>query len=286
MYMLSAFFQHTYDKYTPRERALGRWLLIVDGIGVPIFTAAYVSIAIGLAADTDASDSVAPLWVDALSWFSAALASFVLYQHLWVAPLPIEDDVEMFGVMQKIGRWIYLTRQTLCLQAIHGVISLRHRAVSPALFRGTHATAVAIGGMGIFVTSQYFILVANHPDYLLRSKTWHDKGLPFKALMHFIHIPCGFLALLDLAVIKNRQLLLSQTPPFTTITLIYLAYVIFYLLLVHVNHVCTNQWPYGFMKELNTPLLWCRFVVVQYCILVVFLSIALLTAFYSPVFWR
>ena len=104
--------------------------------------------------------------------------------------------------------------------------------------------------------------------------------------MHFIHIPCGFLALLDLAVIKNRQLLLSQTPPFKSITLIYFAYVIFYLLVVHVNHAHTSQWPYGFMKELKTPLLWCRFVVVQSCILVVFLSIAVLTAFYSPVFWR
>ncbi len=116
-----SFFQHTYDKYTPHERTHQRWLFTADGIGVPVFTAAYVSIAIGLAAETDSSSDSSfappPVWVDALSWFFAGLASFVLYQHIFVAPFPTEDD-EMFKVTQKIGRWVFLTRQTLCLQGL------------------------------------------------------------------------------------------------------------------------------------------------------------------------
>jgi hypothetical protein len=284
--MLSSFFFHTFHKYTPLERVLGRRLLIADGIGVPLFATAYVCIALGIASDNDPSDSVAPSWVTACSFFFAALASFVLYQHTLVAPFPTEDDPEMFGVMQKIGRWVFLTRQTLCLQAIHAVVSLFDRTQFPSLVRGTHAFAVLIGGMGIFVTSQYFMLVANHPDFLLACKKWRDRGVAFRVLMHFLHIPCGLLTFLDLGVINDRRLLLAQTLPFKSISLIFLGYVIFYVLLVHVNHAFTRQWPYGFMKELTTPLKWCRFVAMQYVILIVFVSIALYIPYYSPIYWR
>ncbi len=215
---------------------------------MPVFTAAYVSIATGLAAETgsfsDSSFTPPPVWVDALSWFFAGLASFVLYQHIFVAPFPTEDD-EMFKVTQKIGRWVFLTRQTLALQAIHGIVSLLSSQTFPALVKGTHATAVLLGGLGLFVTSQYFVLVANHPDFLLSCKKWRDRGLPFRALMHFTHIPCGVLSLLDLAVIKNRQLLLSQTPPFHSVLCYYFVYVILYVLLLHINHALTTEWPYG-----------------------------------------
>jgi hypothetical protein len=145
---------------------------------------------------------------------------------------------------------------------------------------------VLLGGLGLFVTSQYFVLVANHPDFLMTCNKWRDRGLPFRALMHFTHIPCGVLSLLDLAVIKNRQLLLSQTPPFHSVLCYYFVYVILYVLLLHINHALTREWPYGLMKDLKTPLLWGQFVVVQYSVLAVFLSIAWLTAFYSPIFWQ
>ena len=42
---------------------------------------------------------------------------------------------------------------------------------------GIHAAAVALAGISMFVTSQYFLLVAPNKDYIKQGKVWAERGV-------------------------------------------------------------------------------------------------------------
>lgn len=187
------------------------------------------------------------------------------------------------------GFRIFLTRQTLAVQAIHAAFTaytvLQPENV-PGLLRKTHAMAVPVNGMGIFVMVQYYLLVATHPDFKAQSRLWSARGVPFKALMHWMHTPCGLLAFVDLTIVKQRTMLLEQTPAFGTLMVYYFGFVLYYVTLIHVNHALTGQWPYGMLKKLGLdPLKWIKFTVTQFMALAVFASIALATVMNAPTVW-
>eukprot|EP00656_Telonema_subtile_P000566 TRINITY_DN10259_c0_g1_i1.p1 TRINITY_DN10259_c0_g1~~TRINITY_DN10259_c0_g1_i1.p1 ORF type:complete len:196 (-),score=25.29 TRINITY_DN10259_c0_g1_i1:178-765(-) len=181
----------------------------------------------------------------------------------------------MFHATKLVGRWVFLTRHTIAIQSIHAVATL---IVSfgwcPQLCAGVHSSSIFIAGLGLFVTSQFFALVAGHPEFVEGCRYWADKGVPFRSLMYFMHLPCGVFALVDILVIKQRHFLAEHSPQLTHLLAYYLCYVVVYLVIVHVNHAYTNAWPYGFMKDLTTPGKWVKFTVVQFTILAVFVSTA------------
>lgn len=287
------FLQQTYTSYSPNERKLAEYLKLTDAVMIPAFILFYLSVAFWLAHDEAHDDAhggpldfLPPGYVSVLVVVFTLVTWLVLYQHAAVAPFPTEDTVEMFGVMQHVGRWIFLTRQTLCIQAIHALMSAASLFLAhPGLTRATSAVSVLVAGLGIFVTSQYFILVASHPDFKVNGQKWEKRGVPFTLLMHYLHTPCGLFGFLDLVVIKQRGVLLAQTPSYMHIVMCYLAYTLAYTVLLHVNHLVTQQWPYGFMKDLTTPLKWVKFTMGQFCILLVFVTVALGVASYAPVCW-
>jgi hypothetical protein len=101
------------------------------------------------------------------AYAAAAITSLVYYQHVAVCPYSTaESSPETFTAQLKVGRWIFLTRQCLALQMCHCVASLAAMTFYPALRVPTHSVAVLTGGLGIFVTVQYFILVV--PDALFQ----------------------------------------------------------------------------------------------------------------------
>ena len=136
---------------------------------------------------------------------------------------------------------------------------------------------------------------------------------------HFLHVPCGFLAILDVVVIKDGTTLRSVTLPLPTLVLCYAVYTIFYLTIVHANHAATTHWPYHFMYQLGgSPAQWyaapaasttdsstscatdqsasqmhlfaarmsccfrLKFSLKQFCILVVFMLLALAASHIAP----
>jgi len=121
-----------------------------------------------------------------------------------------------------------------------------------------------VAGLGIFVTSQYFLMVVPHKDFKKDAAEWAALGVKHKELNHFLHIPCAFIGLADVCIIKNRPLLLASTPPLISCVGYFFIYVLLYLSLVHLNHWGTSAWPYGFMKALgSSPGKWAMTTVVQ-----------------------
>lgn len=294
---MKAFFKDVYSGYSAKDIALQPTMQLTDVLCTPLFTVLYLFVA-GLVAspepDLTVFNTIQSL-PPGLAYYTAMGFSIttgvVLYQHCRVVPYPTADSTEMFAVCGKIGRWIFLTRQTLCLQAIHATLTLAsfHPAVVelvPTILRETHAMSTLIAGISMFVTVQYYLLVATHPDFKRDCKLWQSRGVPFTFLMHWIHTPCGVFALVDLIFIKQRTLLLTQTPPFPRLML-YLAYFVsYYLALIHVNHGATGHWPYGFLKDLgNSPIKWAAFAAKQFAVLAVFVTIALVTSNFAFVIW-
>ena len=89
--------------------------------------------------------------------------------------------MEAFQVMQLLGRWIYLTRITLAAQAVHSVATLAVvMGSAPQLCQGVHSVAVFVSVLGMFVTSQFFLLVASHPDFHKQCLYWSERGTPYQ----------------------------------------------------------------------------------------------------------
>eukprot|EP01052_Picozoa_sp_SAG31_P004358 SAG31_NODE_179_length_21090_cov_11.862871_22_plen_81_part_00 len=75
---------------------------------------------------------------------------------------------------------------------------------------------------------------------------------------NFLHIPCGFLAILDVMAVKDSAKLRQETFSVANLLIGYAVYTIAYLSLVHVNHLATGHWPYGILYKLgDSPTKWC-----------------------------
>ena len=290
MHWFPCLFHDFFQGYSPQEKAFHQKLLAVDFVVICLGPFALTALFKALSPNLDAAaySNVRPQVVLVASVLSAVLAVFVLYEHALVCPFPMEDTVDIWGVTQKIGRWIYLTRQVLAIQAFHVVAScLADFDLWPAMRVPTHSASVLVAGLGIFVTIQFFALVYNDPTFLDECQKWAKRGIPFRFLHAWVHIPCGFLAIVDILVIKDRLLLRAATSPLTDLVGYFCVYVLCYMALVHGNHYVTGFWPYGVMRDLGETwgTAWTGFCLLQTAILTVFLTVAWLIMRSVPPLW-
>lgn len=279
------FFLPSFDRYTDRERQLARYICLTDLLVSPLVGLVYLGLA-GL--NGTALLPTPPGPVVGCGWLAAVVAWLVLYQHSLVVPFPTEDTPEMFTVMRYTGRWVFLTRQTLCIQAVHAAMSMA--ALQPRspdwLAAGTHAMAVPVAGLAMFVTCQYYLLVVPHPATKEGADKWHRQGVPWTLLMHWIHSPCLLLAVLDLLAIKHRATLDALSPSFGRLLGCYACYVLCYLTMLHGNYALVREWPYGVLRDLKgDPVKWCQFALKQFLVLAVFVCMAQAVAWFGPAVW-
>eukprot|EP01061_Rhynchopus_euleeides_P012337 TRINITY_DN21993_c0_g2_i2.p1 TRINITY_DN21993_c0_g2~~TRINITY_DN21993_c0_g2_i2.p1 ORF type:complete len:277 (+),score=101.83 TRINITY_DN21993_c0_g2_i2:682-1512(+) len=238
--------------YSQEEAACGRDVQRLDLVGVPVTAVTYLAVGHLLVFASSPSPWLG-LAQDAVSGvLCAAVALLVLYQHIYVQPTPLREEPMVWGVQQVFGRWVFLTRQTLSLQACHTVLSFAFPEVGNTM-------AVIVAGFGLFVTVQFATLVHYHPHYIQVCNMWAAKDVPFRELMLWLHLPAGVLGVLDVLYVKDRQAVLSSTPAGNTIALFVSAYAIMYVTVLRYNHSRTGYWPYDVMEPLGKD--WKKWVV-------------------------
>jgi len=229
---------------------------------------------------------VAPAGVIVAQSVCAIVAVFVLYVHTFCQPYPKAEDKSFNAVAGPFGRWIYLTRQTLALQAVHFFMSFIGPFFSVRMTYGTYIMALFLDGLGLFVTVQFFSLVAPNAEYIKMCGVWARRGVDLKATNNLTHIPAGCLAFMDILVLKSKTLLIEATPTITVLVLVALVYVVFYLTIITVNFWVTSRWPYEFMDSLGTNLFkWARFVAAQVIIILIFVFIMVALSNFGPSAW-
>ena len=289
---------YSYGKYTEKEKKLRDHVFVVDYVGVPLFIFLYIKLFGALTGNREFARTGGSfeMW----EYLCTGLAVLAMYQHMRVSPCPLEENVEMFGVMSRIGKWIFLTRHVLALQAVHFSLSFLSNNVESFgwLIGITHAASVFIAAMGIFVTIQYFTLVSPDKDFASECRLWKERGCHFRMIQDWIHIPAGFIAVLDLLFVKDETILLETSVPMKEMLLYFFFFVLYYVALVHLNFNMTKQWyvfflshyfeplprihipslvfrPYGMLKKLgHSPIKWAKFTFIQFFIFSIFLAIS------------
>jgi len=263
-----------------------RGILAADCIGVPTTIAVYLTAAWVVARGRPDAPPAAPTGVIVVQIIGAVVAAFALYVNALCQPYPRREDKVYNAVAGPFGRWIFLTRQTLALQAVHFTVSVLAPFSSLQLTTGTYIWAVYLGGQGLFVTIQFFTLVTPNPEYKKACLLWASRGVNFKAIGLIAHIPAGCLAIMDICVFKSRVFLEKVTPSVQVLLLVYLVYIVFYLTVIFVNFKVTAHWPYELMYNFGVSILkWARFIAVQYVVLAVFLLIMVCFSKFAPAVW-
>jgi len=176
-----------------------------------------------------------------------------------------EDSEDDFNVANgPLGRFIYLTHQTIIFVAIHSVASLLSPFLSVRLALGTHKVALFIDGLGCFVTVQFFTLVFFTPAFSIECGLWAARGVHYRLLEVARHVPPLMLGILDICFLKHRGTLLLAMPTIPTTMALGLSYGLVYTALVLRNRRITGCWPYTFMQAFGSSTLqWAQFVLIQ-----------------------
>lgn len=273
--------------YTNEELAFGRWLSVVDLAGCPVFVALYFFLAcIVQPRPVDAVVNIPqpPPVILVLQVLLALIAVVVLFIHTQTLPPKKEDGIYL--AMSRIGRWVFLTRHCLSLQAAHMVFSLVASAAGiPWLLRLTYGVSLWIGMLGWFVTIQYFALVHFNKDLQAKCKEVETRDPPYylRAVLVGLHTPALPLATLDLWLGKSHAVLFKECSLPLTAALT-LGYTVFYVGLIAINHWFTGGWPYAVLAELKSLKRWAAFVLGQTVILYMFGAV-LLAAMHLPSVW-
>ena len=287
---LRSLFIQPYNGYTPKERALARRIYKSEIVGLPIITAFWLAFATAVSCFATQAPPVeaAPPAARHTSAAFAILATFTLYQHMYVSTTPLETSAEVFGVMQKVGRWVFLTRQVLSIQAVHACLTWAEvTGVLPSARVLTHSTALIVAGLGLFVCIQFFTLVWPDQKFKDTCNGWKKKKVPFTLVTAWLHIPCGPLALLDVLVLKRREALLALSPPLPVLVGFLSLYALLFLAGVHANHHLTGCYPYPMMARLGHSLnrRWLAFAAVQCGVVNAFLLAVWLAVRGVPALW-
>ena len=244
--MWTQLISYSYEKYTEKEKKLRDHIFAVDYVGVPLFCFLYVKIFGALSGNRQFETTENAFAFEICNYLCTGLSVLVMYQHMRVSPCPLEDNVEMSGVMSRIGKWIFLTRHVLALQAVHFALSFLSTHVEGFewLIGTTHTASVFIAALGIFVTIQYFTLVSPDKDFSAECLLWKQRGCHFRMIQDCVHIPAGFIAVLDLLFVKDSFVLRETAVPMNEMLLYFFVFVVYYMSLVHTNFYVTKQW-YG-----------------------------------------
>eukprot|EP01063_Lacrimia_lanifica_P017765 TRINITY_DN24768_c0_g1_i1.p2 TRINITY_DN24768_c0_g1~~TRINITY_DN24768_c0_g1_i1.p2 ORF type:complete len:290 (+),score=101.42 TRINITY_DN24768_c0_g1_i1:62-871(+) len=259
-------------KLDEEEASMHRYLDLVDVAGIPVYFVLYCLAGSYLSDGHPHEQEYYTGWVNMLVW------GYMMYLHCYCCPKPLKGiDPLMFRVQSVIGRWVFLTYNTFTFQAVHGVMSF----VDPAM---GNAMAVVVGGMGVFVTVQYFALCHYHPDFIKSCQKWNEHGVDMYAICRWMHLPCGVFAFVDVAYTKADAALHASLPSPLEIAGVMGCFIVFYLTILHVNHAFTGEWPYDFMAPLGTSLKkWATMTVTQTAILSLFIGGMCAAAVCSPI---
>lgn len=272
---MACLLQTKWDGYTSKERLEARRKVAIDMVGVPLFGFWYLAQASFATSSAAFGDEIhearhIPEWQYAVRLLLALAAGYVMLSHSVAQSDPQESD-EGFKFMSWIGRWIFLTRNGLCLQAWHQVFTLLS-PMSSWLTSVTHGASLWIATLGWFVTIQYFLLVFNHPTYLQEIAKWAERGVAFKEVGILVHVPALLIAVLDLTLARSTPVLrLSLSMGYSiALTIIYSA---LYFALVRLNHWKTDAYPYAILRTLDGTSAWLKFFFGQTAVMLAFLGI-------------
>lgn len=278
-----AFF--TWGKYDEAEKALHRHIRVSDYLGGLVMTVAYLLAAWCASGDPVVLPETPPL-VLFLQVCCAALGLFTIYLHIFSQPNPTKREAEIYGCLSgPCGRWIFLTRQTLALQAVHLFASLVSPFCSRSIATGTYALAVYVGGQATFVTIQFFTLVFPQAEYKKACETWAARGVYFKLIGKLTHTPGLCLMIADICLCKNRNALRNLTLSVPVMMFIILGYTVLYIGQLFANNGITGHWPYSFLYKFQGACAWIKFVIVQYAILLALTFSVLAISRYVPPLW-
>lgn len=200
--------------------------------------------AVATTADADTALS-GPIWQHLVRLLLALVTLFVLVINVWHLPMDA-FDMESLRVRSKMGRWIFLTKHCLVLQAWHQLFSVL-APLSSWLSALTHGISLWVAALGWFMTVQFLLLVRNHPDFLAMCELWESRGVQYKRVAYLVHVPASMVAVLDLIIVKDATCLLA-TLSFPRTFALPCAYIGFYYLLILLNFRLTGFWPYRAMQ--------------------------------------
>lgn len=264
-----------WDGFNKEELEHSEYNLRLDLVAVPLFLVWYLVLAWLSSRNTTDAMVVAqtrvgaPTLMDALMHIAViAVAVYVVLLHMLAQPNP-QKHQEAFEAQSYFGRWIYLTRHGLTLQAWHQVLSLLS-FIWPRLAVLSHSCSMMVGTLGVFVTIQFNLLVVPNLGYKDEVEAWKDKGVQFGLLQKIIHIPALFISLMDILVIKDLELL-HASMSWSAILLLFFMYIVIYLIVLMTNFRLTQRWPYKFMNAFGTDAKkWAGFVCMQTATLCIF----------------
>eukprot|EP00933_Yihiella_yeosuensis_P078080 TRINITY_DN8918_c1_g1_i3.p1 TRINITY_DN8918_c1_g1~~TRINITY_DN8918_c1_g1_i3.p1 ORF type:complete len:296 (+),score=29.48 TRINITY_DN8918_c1_g1_i3:114-1001(+) len=274
-----------WDHYDAEERAHHVRLNRIDFCGLTMAALFYVPIVCWISPEIDVPPPT--LLISGLHLFATLLALYNLHLEMFVLPQCSKETPEAFHVGKgPVGRWIWMTHQTIGLVAVHSVMSLVAPFFSRDLTCGTYAAAVTVGGLATFVTIQFFLLVYSHPDNLKSFEVWAARGIQMKLVDTLRHTPPLFLALADVCFLKHRNSLISLMPSALTAVFMNLVYASGYIVVILITYRLTKQWPYGLLKDLGFSFSsWAKFALIQCGIISVFALSLWVLIHYSPAFW-
>eukprot|EP00927_Polykrikos_kofoidii_P058123 TRINITY_DN52467_c0_g1_i1.p1 TRINITY_DN52467_c0_g1~~TRINITY_DN52467_c0_g1_i1.p1 ORF type:complete len:318 (-),score=33.29 TRINITY_DN52467_c0_g1_i1:48-1001(-) len=283
------------EYYTNDELVFWRRLLMKDLLGTPVAVAWYFVIAafvrlLGVVFrqvefEDDGERDAPPAAVLVLHAVMVIVA-FVVCVVNSLGELPPNSEDGVYTAMRVLGQWIFLTRHCLALQFMHVACSFVAAALHwwflEILVSGM---TLLIGALGCFVTIQYFTLCHFHPDFVKKRAQMMSRTPPHDSgrVQVIVHVPALPLALLDLVIAKNREIVRSQCSILATVV-ITLFYVLFYLFLILANFSATKRWPYPVLKSLSRLYHWVFFVVAQVGVVTVFVT-TLWALMKSPALW-
>mmetsp|Transcript_20742 Transcript_20742/g.58341 ORF Transcript_20742/g.58341 Transcript_20742/m.58341 type:complete len:318 (-) Transcript_20742:38-991(-) len=264
---LADFFRRSWDDHDAEERAHHAYQARVDHCGVLALAALY-----GCAAWASAPEAPlpeVPAGILAAQLVLTALALHNLYMELFVIVKVVKADESTFFVGKgPLGRWIWMTHQIIGIQAVHFAFSLLAPLLNRRLALGTYRLSVLLGGLGTFVTIQFFFLVYPTSAFTEECRVWAPRVPQYRLIQSYLHLPQLLLAVSDVCLLKQRSTLLLASPPALTIVLVYAVYCVTYIAVVHANHSLTGYWPYGLMDGLGkSAARWLQFMAAQGAIL-------------------
>mmetsp|Transcript_121443 Transcript_121443/g.303072 ORF Transcript_121443/g.303072 Transcript_121443/m.303072 type:complete len:306 (-) Transcript_121443:142-1059(-) len=277
------------DFYTDEELSHGRHIKLRGALGVPLFIAWYFALAAllgGLSTalwGSEASGSrgeahhelaSTPAAILVLQAILAALAVFAFV--LQSALLPNNANEDIYYAQTHIGAWIFLTRHCLMLQVVHQVASLFVGLLMSAyLASTTNCISLWMGGLGWFVTIQYFTLVHFNPVFMetCAEKAARDPPYDLRTRCIWMHSFALPIAVLDIAIARQHGPLRADSSIVASLLMV-VFYVLFYIGLIVANFRVTGYWPYEFLKEFKTVGKWISFAVAQSAIMTIFCLIS------------
>merc|ERR1712224_457106 len=142
-----------------------------------------------------------------------------------------------------------------------------------------------LSGPANYVSVQFFILVKPHADFKQACQSWADRGVPFRQLMTFIHLPQLPTAFID-NLMADRQALERLTPSVWWLCAMYAGLAIYYFIIVGTNFALTGVLPYGIMRDCGSSVYkWTRLVVMQIGVLLFLFFPTYGAALWLPAFW-